>query len=419
MKKIISLVFLLMGILSLSYGFPVKDPYLATIIGRGAFSVVDKEEKIPISLYRAKFVETRPIPKNLEYQGEYKFTMALQEKEAPLVFILAGTGASSTSANTVDFQKIYYKAGYHVVGISSAMNTNALISLSFNKMPGNIMTDGMDVYRAIKKIKPFIESKAKVKEYNLMGYSQGATHGAMVSYIDSKEKTFDFKRVFLANPAVNLYDSATILDNMFNENTGGGENGNIDVLLLKVNGVIDQIAKTSGGGLDLGNPEAALKNLNLTQGDLAMLMGAAFRLVAVDVNFLADYANGMGVYTTEPITTYENMGKYLEKINFAGFESYLKKIALPYYQEQYSKDFTLQDIAKFSDLKVIEGYLKTAKNVYVVTNKDELILTPANLKFLENTFKGRIKVYPYGGHCGNMYYKENVDYMMSIMGGGK
>jgi hypothetical protein len=26
--------------------------------------------------------------------------------------------------------------------------------------------------------------------------------------------------------------------------------------------------------------------------------------------------------------------------------------------------------------------------------------------------KGKIKVYPHGGHCGNLFYKENIDYMV-------
>ena len=50
-----------------------------------------------------------------------------------------------------------------------------------------------------------------------------------------------------------------------------------------------------------------------------------------------------------------------------------------------------------------------------MTNADELILTKDNLDYLEKTFKNRLKIYPYGGHCGNMYYQENVNYMLKTM----
>ena len=48
----------------------------------------------------------------------------------------------------------------------------------------------------------------------------------------------------------------------------------------------------------------------------------------------------------------------------------------------------------------------------MVTNEDELILTPDNLIFLKETFKGRSIIYPRGGHCGNMYYTTNVENMV-------
>ena len=54
-----------------------------------------------------------------------------------------------------------------------------------------------------------------------------------------------------------------------------------------------------------------------------------------------------------------------------------------------------------------------------VTNRDELILTKENINYLKDVFKGRIIVYPYGGHCGNMYYYENVKNMLNFMKGGK
>jgi hypothetical protein len=43
-----------------------------------------------------------------------------------------------------------------------------------------------------------------------------------------------------------------------------------------------------------------------------------------------------------------------------------------------------------------------------MTNADDFILTPANLEFLRRTFGDRARVYPRGGHGGNLSYKENA-----------
>ena len=53
-----------------------------------------------------------------------------------------------------------------------------------------------------------------------------------------------------------------------------------------------------------------------------------------------------------------------------------------------------------------------------VTNKDELILSEEDFTYLKNTFKDRIIIYPKGGHCGNMFYKENVDIMVNYIKNG-
>ena len=415
MKKLF--LFLFLSIQLFAYDFPFKDPYIATVFGSSTLMADGIQEKIPIKYYTTDFVDTREVPPNLLYQDDYKFTMALQDKKAPLVFILSGTGSSASSLNVELFQRIFYTAGYHVVGISSIMNTNSLVSLSFEKIPGNLINDGMDLYRALKRIKTLIDSKAEVESYNIMGYSLGGTHSAVVSFIDSKEKVFDFKNVFMLNPAVNLFDSATLLDKMFDETV----NYNVDNFFIKINEILNALSYSRETSLTnfTKNPSKILKDLKISEKELKMGIGFIFRLNSIDVNFLTDYANQMKNYSDYKIDKYENMGRYFERVNFANFENYIEKVALPYYQQRYKKDMTVEDIKKLADLKIIDDYLKTAKNIRVVTNKDEIILTKKHFDYLKKTFKDRLYIYPYGGHCGNMYYQENIDYMLKAMRGGK
>ena len=45
-----------------------------------------------------------------------------------------------------------------------------------------------------------------------------------------------------------------------------------------------------------------------------------------------------------------------------------------------------------------------------------IILTPADVAFLRETFGSRAHVYPVGGHCGNLEYRENVAAMLRFFG---
>ena len=42
------------------------------------------------------------------------------------------------------------------------------------------------------------------------------------------------------------------------------------------------------------------------------------------------------------------------------------------------------------------------------------ILTPENFAFLENTIGPRLTVFPVGGHCGNLRFRDNVAAMLDF-----
>jgi hypothetical protein len=53
-----------------------------------------------------------------------------------------------------------------------------------------------------------------------------------------------------------------------------------------------------------------------------------------------------------------------------------------------------------------------------MTNVNDFILTKAELDYLQLIFGDRVKIYPRGGHLGNLEYKENLAYMVAFFTGG-
>lgn len=421
MKKLLSKVvlFLILSLTAFSYNFPIDDPYSATIIGSASMMTEGVSENIPLKVYEIQIKDKKDIPDVFWYASKFKFSFSKQKnKKAPLIFVLAGTGSDYSTTRVKFMQRIFHDAGYHTIAISSQMSQQFMISASSNSVPGLLLEDNKDIYKAMKLAYNKIKDQVEVTDFYIMGYSLGGSNAAVLSYIDEKEKAFNFKRVFMVNPPVNLYDSAVKLDKYLDDYTGGKAAG-IEKLLNTT------LAKVKGGLTSEYANIGADTIYNIVKGDILSdaekkaYIGLAFRLASTDLNFISDFITKSHIYTKNPekVDKYTNMKEYLKAVNFATFEDYVNKIGFPYYKK-YNKDLTTEDLKEKASLRVIEDYLRTSPKIAAVTNADELILNEKDFAFLKDVFKNRLVIYPKGGHCGNMFYKENVDVMLKFLNEG-
>ena len=421
MKKLLSKVvlFLILSLTAFSYNFPIDDPYSATIIGSATMMTPGVSENIPLKVYEIQIKNKKEIPDVFWYASKFKFSFSKQKnKKAPLIFILAGTGSDYSTTRVKFMQRIFHDAGYHTIAISSQMSQQFMISASSNSVPGLLLEDNEDIYKAMKLAYNKIKDQVEVTDFYIMGYSLGGSNAAVLSYIDEKEKAFNFKRVFMVNPPVNLYDSAVKLDKYLEDYTGGKSAG-IEKLLNTT------LAKIKGGLTSEYANISADTIYNIVKGDILSdsekkaYIGLAFRLASTDLNFISDFITKSHIYTKNPekVDKYTNMKEYFKAVNFATFEDYVNKVGFPYYKK-YNKDFTIEDLKREASLRVIEDYLRTSPKIAAVTNADELILNEKDIDYLKDIFKDRLIIYPKGGHCGNMFYKENVDVMVKFINEG-
>ena len=421
MKKLLSKVvlFLILSLTAFSYNFPIDDPYSATIIGSATMMTPGVSENIPLKVYEIQIKDKKNIPDVFWYASKFKFSFSKQKnKKAPLIFVLAGTGSDYNTTRVKFMQRIFHDAGYHTIAISSQMSQQFMISASSNSVPGLLLEDNKDIYKAMRLAYNKIKDQVEVTDFYIMGYSLGGSNAAVLSYIDEKEKAFNFKRVFMVNPPVNLYDSAVKLDKYLDGYTGGKSEG-IEKLLNTT------LAKIKGGLTNEYANIGADTIYNIVKGDILSdsekkaYIGLAFRLASTDLNFISDFITKSHIYTKNPekVDKYTNMKEYFKAVNFATFEDYVNKIGFPYYKK-YNKDLTTEDLKEKASLRVIEDYLRTSPKIAAVTNADELILNEKDFAFLKDVFKDRLIIYPKGGHCGNMFYKENVDIMLKFINEG-
>ena len=421
MKKLLNkiVLFLILSLTAFSYNFPIEDPYSATIIGSATMMTPGVSENIPLKVYEIQIKDKKEIPDVFWYASKFKFSFSKQKnKKAPLIFVLAGTGSDYSAIRVKFMQRIFHDAGYHTIAISSQMSQQFMISASTNAIPGMLIRDNEDIYKAMKLAYNKIKDQVDVTDFYIMGYSLGGTNAAVLSYIDEKEKAFNFKRVFMVNPPVELYDSAVKLDKYLDDYTGGKSAG-IERLLNTT------LARVKGGLTSEYANIGADTIYEIVKGDILSdtekkaYIGLAFRLTSTDLNFISDFITKSHIYTKNPekVDKFTNMKEYFKAVNFATFEDYVNKIGFPYYKK-YNKDFTIEDLKREASLRVIEDYLRTSPKIAAVTNTDELILNEKDIDYLKDIFKDRLIIYPKGGHCGNMFYKENVDVMLKFINEG-
>ena len=421
MKKLLSkiVLFIILSLTAFSYNFPIDDPYSATIIGSATMMTPGVSENIPLKVYEIQIKDKKDIPDVFWYASKFKFSFSKQKnKKAPLIFVLAGTGSDYNTTRVKFMQRIFHDAGYHTIAISSQMSQQFMISASSNSVPGLLLEDNKDIYKAMKLAYNKIKDQVEVTDFYIMGYSLGGSNAAVLSYIDEKEKVFNFKRVFMVNPPVDLYNSAVKLDKYLDNYTGGKTKG-IEKLLNTT------LAKVKGGltseyaNIGVDTIYNIVKGDILSDAEKKAYIGLAFRLASTDLNFISDFMTRSHVYTKNPekVDKYTNMKEYFKAVNFATFEDYVNKIGFPYYKK-HNKDYSIEALKREASLKVIEDYLRTSPKIAAVTNADELILNEKDFAFLKDVFKDRLVIYPKGGHCGNMFYKENVDVMLKFLNEG-
>ncbi len=396
--------------------YPFQNPYDATIIGSSMIMTQGVSEKIPGKDYEIVTKKAGTLPENLWNHNKFRFSLVKQKQKAPLIFLLAGTGSDYNSGRMELFQRILYDAGFHIISISSQMTVNFIASASRFHVPGLLEEDSKDMYEIMKKAYQAVEQEIEVSDFFLTGYSLGATNAAFLSKLDEEEQFFNFKRVFMVNPAVNLYSSARQLDRYLNQVTGN-EVRNLEKMLEALLMKLKEEAKSEYTGLTSEKIYQYFQGNHFSDLQKAALVGLAFRMNAIDLNYISDLLAKTGVYTKvdEHIKKFSPMLSYFVKVKFADFERYVDKVALPYYQRQLGAAYSKERLIAESSLQGIEEYLKHSPKIVAVTNEDELILSKEDLSFLRNTMGNRVFVYSKGGHCGNMFYTPNVQVMLRFL----
>ena len=404
-----------------SYGYPLTNPFEATI----ATTPPELRPELPLDddiNQSDRSVTMRPerefnLPDNFWPVKQLTYRIATQDQAAPLIFLISGTGARYDSTLNEYLKKLYYKAGYHVVQLSSPTSYDFMSAASRFATPGITKEDAEDLYRVMQAVRAQ-NPKLPVTDYFLSGYSLGALDAAFVAHLDETRRSFNFKKVLLLNPPVNLYTSVTNLDKLVQTEVKGINNSTTFYEL-----VLDKLTRyfQQKGYIDLNDAllyDFQQSKQHLSNEQMAMLIGTSFRFSAADIAFTSDLINRRGLITPPryPITEGTTLTPFLKRALQCDFDCYLTEQVIPMWRARTDGGSVLQLIDQVS-LYALKDYLHDSPKIAVMHNADDVILGPGDLGFLRRTFGDRLTVYPLGGHCGNLNYRVNSDAMLEFFRG--
>lgn len=404
-----------------SYGYPLTNPFEATI----ATTPAELQPQLPADAdidqqdYRVRLRPEREfeLPDNFWPVTKMGYRLAKQKGEAPLIFIIAGTGMPYASSTAEYLKKLFYGAGYHVVQLSSPTSYDFMAAASRFATPGLTGEDADDLYRAMQAVRAQ-HPRLKVSAFHLTGYSLGALQAAFVSQLDETRRSFNFKRVLLLNPPVNLYTSTSNLDRLVQTQVEGINSSTTfyETVLAKLTRYFQE-----KGYVDLNDAmlfDFQRSKEQLSDEQMAMLIGTVFRFAAADIAFTSDLINRRGLITPAryPINDSTSLTPFFKRALQCDFDCYITEQLIPMWRARLDGGSITQMINQVS-LYAVEDYLKESSKIAVMHNADDLILGPGDLGFLRRTLGDRLTVYPFGGHCGNLNYRVNSDAMLEFFRG--
>jgi hypothetical protein len=151
------------------------------------------------------------------------------------------------------------------------------------------------------------------------------------------------------------------------------------------------------------------------QENMAGMIGTVFWLASSNMIFTADVMSNYGLIVPKNrvLGSADSLTDYFKVTYRISFIDYFNEFLYPYFQAK-TPGLTKEALIESTSLRSIESYLRNSPKIVLMDNEDDLILAPEDLAFLKDVFGSRAKIYPCGGHLGNMTYAANVAYMINV-----
>ncbi len=369
--------------------------------------ITTNEDSLPLETLQAIFftVQNPEFPNKgrtraarIPATGEkLQFTYWLQPEPAPVIYIVPGLGAHRLDRSSLALAELVFDRGFSAVSVSSGFNPEFIENASAATVPGYPPVDGRDLHKALTQIDTRLNEMhpGKLTSRGLLGFSMGGFHSLMIAAgatgQDKDPTLVDFERTVAINPPVNLRHGMDMLDRYYNAPFAWPEaerTARIEYTFRKV-AALARMNLASIGKLPFDTIESEF------------LIGYYYRTTLRDIIYTSQRLENQGVLT-EPIRPLRRSASYREIYEYS-YNDYLNDFVVPYYASQNHDIGTNSRLTRTMSLRNYESGLRDDSNIYLVMSRNDFILAPGDINWLESIVPpSRMTVFANGGHMGNL-----------------
>lgn len=317
----------------------------------------------------------------------------MQETPAPLVLLLPGFGGHRESYANMAMAEMFFDAGYSVATISSAANFEFMRRAATVTYPGFAPADAADVRRAISAVCRDIDSRDGdlVTKRALVGVSFGGGHSLFIAASPPRDDAVAFDAYLAICPPIQFEHAAQTLDDYYNLPLSFPE-AERDA---RVVGIIKSGAMLASAG------PGANSGIELSEEAAAFLLGLSYRVSLHDAIWTSRERHDAGILKTD-WNAFTRASASQEILEYSMMK-YAYAFLLP---ELLKEPTAIEDagmLLEYSDVRRLEGRLRTHTNIGVAFNENDFLLAPGDSAWLRKVFgDDRLAISANGGHIGNL-----------------
>ena len=397
--------FLAQSIEAVAYEYPYHDPYLATATS-AILSDNGATPRVDSTIVHVPGLPGRNKLPMLEGRGDLSLALYRQTRPAPLMFILAGLGSSPFFGVAPYLASQFYRDGFHVVILPSPMSWNFALAASRSGAPGYAPEDARDLYQVMQKTLTSLRARHNVRttSINFIGVSLGALHGAYLSVIDGEARKIGIDKYLLVNPPVDLIYAGSKIDEWSGLKEKFGRERSQEIV-AKALAIVDSFSEERRDTPAIFD-RLTKKFSDFTREEFQFLIAENLQGQLPELIYVTQVIHDQKVLTAPK----DDKRKQLEEAKEFTLTKYNQLIAMPSWQKRIGDPQA--DLAAFIErgsLTPIVDRLRDNPKVNIVHNADDFLAERKAIEALKAAMGERMKVYPYGGHLGNLWYSENKE----------
>ncbi len=338
-----------------------------------------------------------PETRTIELAGGERLDYALWPgRTQRLVFILPGLGGFRVSGLVRTLASRISEAGYTVVSISNPFHREFIDGAGQGALPGFTPDDVTRVRAVLARIAGALRESSGAEPHAVVGASLGGLYSLFLAAEADREDALGFERFVAINPPVDTLYALQQLDEYYAaalEWPNGSRRAHIEGVLLKA-----AVLGTQTLGSDLRLPFDSTES--------RFLIGATYRHVLRDTIFVTQQLRNLQVLR-RTWTDVRREPVYREIAAFS-YEEYMHDFVLPF-QNGPSSDASPATRIERTGVRWLEPRLVDEPRLRVFTNADDFLLHDSDLAWLRSTLGSRLRVFPHGGHLGNLVDPDVLD----------